>query len=82
MKIIRVVVLASGLLIPGMAARSEPDAPPERTFRAMCNHRSHGPIWLEGAYVSPGPALMQAHKHNAANTGHEAIILRLRGGRR
>ncbi len=75
--------LLAGLLMKGVVAGAEPPPAPERTFRARCLHESHGhAIWLESAYVSVGAALMQAHTHNKENPGHDAFLLRLRGGRR
>jgi hypothetical protein len=69
-------------MIIGAVPGAEPPPAPERTFRARCSHASHGQaIWIESAYAAVGPALMQAHRHNEQYPGHDAIVLRLKGGR-
>jgi hypothetical protein len=77
---------AIAITVASMTVAAVPGAEPppalERTFRARCSHVSHGrAVWIESAYAALGPALMQAHRHNEQNPGHDAVVLRIKGGR-
>ena len=76
------IVVTVASMTVGAVSGAEPPPAPERTFRARCSHVSHGrAIWIESAYAALGPALMQAHRHNEQHPGHDAVVLRLKGGR-
>jgi hypothetical protein len=78
-----VMVMITAALTIGALSGAEPAPAAERTFRVRCVHPSHSrAVWIESAYAAFGPALMQAHRHNVENPGHDAIVLKLRGGRR